>query len=136
MPKSKPGTDTRGICIPVTCSIRRTIAISSGAMNVYASPVAAELGNTPAVCRASYVHPLVIARYLDEGTTIAPFMAPARTRTTARRRAPAGGGSHAPEEYALIRFLDKYFPERRRHRRDRRRRERERAEDRRDLRAA
>jgi DNA topoisomerase-1 len=98
--------------------------------------VAAELGNTPAVCRASYVHPLVIARYLDEGTTIAPFMAPARADTTTRRRAPAGGGSHAPEEYALIRFLDKYFPERRRHRRDRRRRERERAEDRRDLRAA
>src|ERR1041384_6285788 len=32
--------------------------------------VAAELGNTRTVCRASYVHPMVIARYLDEGETI------------------------------------------------------------------
>src|SRR3954466_12227408 len=32
--------------------------------------VAAELGNTPTVCRSSYVHPMVIARYLDEGETI------------------------------------------------------------------
>jgi DNA topoisomerase I len=47
--------------------------------------VAAELGNTPAVCRASYVHPLVIARYLDEGTTIAPFMAPRRAGASTSR---------------------------------------------------
>jgi DNA topoisomerase I len=78
--------------------------------------VAAELGNTPTVCRASYVHPLVIARYLDAGATIA-----------------LGPGERA-EERALIRFLDRYFPERRR-KRDRRRRSRE-ASDRRDLRAA
>jgi DNA topoisomerase-1 len=92
--------------------------------------VASELGNTPAVCRASYVHPLVIARYIDEGTTIAPFMARGRTkgRTTAT-------GTHGPEERALIRFLDKYFPERRRTR-DRRRGTREAADDRRDVRAA
>ena len=66
--------------------------------------VAAELGNTPAICRASYVHPIVIARYLDEGETIAI----ARPREGARR-------GHAPEERALIRFLDRHFPERRRH---------------------
>ncbi|AHG90270.1 DNA topoisomerase I catalytic core domain protein [Gemmatirosa kalamazoonensis] len=88
--------------------------------------VAAELGNTPTVCRASYVHPLVIARYLDAGTTIAPFLpngiSPARD-------------AHRPEERALIRFLDKFFPERRRHKRDRRRRGRDDA-DRRALRAA
>ena len=33
--------------------------------------VAAELGNTPAICRKSYVHPIIIARYLDDGETIA-----------------------------------------------------------------
>ena len=89
--------------------------------------VAAELGNTPTVCRNSYVHPLVIARYLDEGTTIAPFLH-ARGRPRARR---PHSTAHHPEEQALIRFLDRYFPERRR-RRDRRRRARERARDRRD----
>jgi DNA topoisomerase-1 len=88
--------------------------------------VAAELGNTPTVCRASYVHPMVIARYLDSGTTIAPFL-PNGTR--------AATDAHRPEERALIKFLDKFFPERRRHKRDRRRRERDDA-DRRDLRAA
>ena len=35
--------------------------------------VAAELGNTPAICRAAYVHPLIIARYVDAGVTIAPM---------------------------------------------------------------
>jgi len=67
--------------------------------------VAAELGNTPAICRASYVHPIVIARYLDAGETIAPR----------RARAPRSHErhSHAPEERALIAFLDRHFPERR-----------------------
>ncbi len=34
--------------------------------------VAARLGNTPAVCRASYVHPAIIARYLDGELEPAP----------------------------------------------------------------
>jgi DNA topoisomerase I len=34
--------------------------------------VAEELGNTPAVCRSSYVDPRVIDRFLDEGRTIEP----------------------------------------------------------------
>ena len=67
--------------------------------------VAAELGNTPAICRASYIHPLVIARYVDAGVTIEPMP------HSSRRRAHAG---HGPEEKALLRFLDRYFPERRR----------------------
>ncbi len=66
--------------------------------------VAAELGNTPAICRSSYVHPIVLARYLDDGETIQPRPAP---RSSADRYA------HAPEERALIRFLDRHFPERR-----------------------
>jgi DNA topoisomerase-1 len=67
--------------------------------------VAAELGNTPAICRASYVHPIVIARYLDDGVTIG----------IASRARVRGGGrfGYAPEERALIAFLEKFFPERR-----------------------
>ena len=66
--------------------------------------VASELGNTPTICRQSYVHPMVIARYLDEGETIA---------MPARHHARADAYAHSPEEHALIRFLDKHFPERR-----------------------
>ena len=68
--------------------------------------LAAELGNTPAICRASYVHPIVVARYLDAGDVIAPE----------RHRAARAHerGQHAPEERALIAFLDRHFPERRR----------------------
>ena len=91
--------------------------------------VAAELGNTPTVCRQAYVHPMVIARYLDEGSTIAPFL----TRAVVRRTRAVG--PQLPEERALIGFLDKYFPERRRKRRDRRRGARETAAERRDARA-
>jgi DNA topoisomerase I len=67
--------------------------------------VAAELGNTPAICRKSYVHPLVVARYVDDGETI---------RLPSRYHATAGRYAHSPEERALIRFLDRHFPERRR----------------------
>ena len=67
--------------------------------------VAAELGNTPAICRKSYVHPIVVARYLDEGETI---------RLPDRYHSTASDYAHSPEERALIRFLDQHFPERRR----------------------
>ena len=70
--------------------------------------VAAELGNTPAICRASYVHPMVIARYVDDGETI---------RLPARYRAAPERYAHSPEERALVRFLDRHFPERRSRRR-------------------
>lgn len=68
--------------------------------------VSSELGNTPTICRKSYVHPIVVARYLDEGETI-PL---SRARRTAANR----GQAHSPEERALISFLDRHFPERRR----------------------
>lgn len=69
--------------------------------------VSAELGNTPAICRASYVHPMVLARYLDAGETIVPRAGP-RAHSTAQTFA------HSPEERALIAFLARHFPERRR----------------------
>jgi DNA topoisomerase I len=51
--------------------------------------VAEQLGNTPAVCRASYVDPRVSDRFLDEGRTIEPVR----------------GGRRGVEE-ALLRLLD------------------------------
>jgi DNA topoisomerase I len=80
--------------------------------------VAAELGNTPAICRKSYVHPMVIARYLDGGETID---LPGSRRRGGLRAAPETLAEQAPEERALIRFLDRHFPERRSRRRTERR---------------
>ena len=70
--------------------------------------VASELGNTPTICRKSYVHPVVVMRYLRSGTTIT-----LPTRATSS----VNGVGHAPEESALIEFLDEYFPERRKEQR-------------------
>jgi DNA topoisomerase-1 len=70
--------------------------------------VASELGNTPTICRKSYVHPVVVMRYLRSGTTI--------TLPT-RASSSVNGLGHAPEESALIEFLDEYFPERRKEQR-------------------
>ncbi len=77
--------------------------------------VAAELGNTPAICRKSYVHPVVVARYLRSGVTIDPASHLSRAAPGVRRRSTHV--AHTPEERALIRFLDVHFPERRRKRR-------------------
>jgi DNA topoisomerase I len=71
--------------------------------------VASELGNTPTICRKSYVHPVVVMKYLRSGTTIA---LPKDIRVS------DNGIGHAPEEEALISFLDEYFPERRKAPRD------------------
>jgi DNA topoisomerase-1 len=68
--------------------------------------VATDLGNTPTICRKSYVHPIVVGRYVDDGETIV-----LRPRGTARVGA---GPSHTPEERSLLAFLDRHFPERRR----------------------
>jgi DNA topoisomerase-1 len=67
--------------------------------------VSSELGNTPTICRKSYVHPMIVARYLDDGETI-PL-------PRARHHAANLGKAHSPEERALIEFLDRHFPERR-----------------------
>jgi DNA topoisomerase-1 len=67
--------------------------------------VAAELGNTPTICRKSYVHPVVVMKYLRSGTTI--------ELPKSVRGSSSNGVGHAPEEVALISFLDEYFPERR-----------------------
>ena len=71
--------------------------------------VASELGNTPAICRASYVHPMVLAKYIDDGETISLRRAGKKARVGA-----TDGFAHSLEERALIAFLDRHFPERRR----------------------
>lgn len=68
--------------------------------------VASELGNTPTICRKSYVHPVLISRYLKENATIAPLV-------TGRRSAGRDGIGHTQDERALLAFLDEHFPERR-----------------------
>ena len=70
--------------------------------------VASELGNTPAICRKAYVHPVLIAQYTRRGETIA---------APSSRSRPTDPLSHAPEEKALIDFLDRHFPERRKKKR-------------------
>ena len=87
--------------------------------------VAAELGNTPTIARTSYIHPIVLSRYLDDGETIAP--------PRPQRGGRAAGEAHTIEERALIAFLNEHFPERRA-RRDRRRGARDVAEERRAFR--
>ena len=71
--------------------------------------VASELGNTPTICRASYVHPAIIEEYVKNGTTISV--------REGRNGRGTNSAAHSPEERALIRFLAQYFPERRRRRR-------------------
>ena len=71
--------------------------------------VAAELGNTPAICRKSYVHPVILQKYLRSAAII----------DLPGKRSGAGAPTgHSPEEDALIDFLDDHFPERRKERRD------------------
>ncbi|HTD61095.1 MAG TPA: hypothetical protein VK679_10605 [Gemmatimonadaceae bacterium] len=61
--------------------------------------VSEELGNTPAIARKSYVHPIVIAQYLDHGATIAPYLTGQCVRL----------GRCTREEEALSEFLHSHF---------------------------
>lgn len=63
--------------------------------------VADELGNTPAVCRSSYIHPAVLKAY-SEGVTIDEFR-PRKQRKIKRLKAEL-----LPEEKALINLLKSY----------------------------
>jgi DNA topoisomerase-1 len=71
--------------------------------------VAGQLGNTPAVCRACYVHPEVLDRYLD-GTMVDAL---------SRQATGAGRGMHAlrPEEAAVLGLLQARLARERRARR-------------------
>src|SRR5207245_9957853 len=73
-------------------SAKRTARQVVAAVRLFAD----RLGNTPAVCRKCYVHPDVIASYLD-GTPILI----SKSRSHARR------GGLSAEERAVLRFLKK-----------------------------
>jgi DNA topoisomerase-1 len=62
--------------------------------------VAARLGNTLAVCRKSYVHPAVIASFMD-GTL--PTFVTARVEA----RAASAGTGLRPEEAAVLKLLER-----------------------------
>ena len=60
--------------------------------------VAERLGNTPAVCRSSYIHPVVLERYC-QGITLDEFR-PRRERRIGRQQP-----EYLPEERALLKLL-------------------------------
>ncbi|MEU2425142.1 DNA topoisomerase IB [Streptomyces sp. NPDC007851] len=62
--------------------------------------VAGYLGNTPAVCRASYINPRVIERF-EQGRTIAPALGSLGAGT-----APGGPATQGAVEQAVLRLLD------------------------------
>lgn len=61
--------------------------------------VAEELGNTPTVCRASYVHPKVVKLY-ESGVTLDEF------RPKTKRRIRRVEADYEPEEKALLKLLN------------------------------
>jgi DNA topoisomerase-1 len=72
---------------------------TNGAITAVMRSVAERLGNTPAVCRQSYVAPAVVDAYL-EGRTITDF------RPRHLRRVAARQTALDPEETALLRLLN------------------------------
>jgi DNA topoisomerase-1 len=63
--------------------------------------VADQLGNTPTVCRGSYIHPVVIKAY--EKNTILEDFQPKKARRTKRTQA-----DYEPEELSLLKLFDAY----------------------------
>jgi DNA topoisomerase-1 len=63
--------------------------------------VAEQLGNTPTVCRSSYIHPAVLKAY-EKGVTLEHFT-PRKKRLASRLET-----DHEPEEIALLNLLKKY----------------------------
>ena len=65
--------------------------------------VASELGNTPSICRSSYIHPAVFERYEAGGHTMEALM-----RKELRPLPAEAPVEYYPEEGALMRFLERY----------------------------
>lgn len=61
--------------------------------------VAEQLGNTPAVCRGSYIHPKILKNY-EAGITLDEF------RTGKARRISLSGSEYEAEEKALMRLFE------------------------------
>lgn len=69
--------------------------------------VASRLGNTPAVCRKCYIHPVVLESYLD-GVTLERVQAKAESALAASGR--RGGPALTAEERAVLVFLKRKLP--------------------------
>ena len=67
--------------------------------------VAADLGNTPAICRKAYIHPAVLEEYERAGRTITTVSQRAREQTKVRVKEREGW---YPEEMELMKFLERY----------------------------
>ena len=69
---------------------------SARVVNEVIDQVAGELGNTRAVCRASYVHPAIVTSYLD-GTLVPQWRRPVGTKTRRDhgRRTPSAAPAEA-----------------------------------------
>lgn len=76
--------------------------IKKNVVNVVKS-VAEQLGNTPAICRASYIHPLILKAY-EQGITIENFT-PRRQRHLKRYEA-----EFEPAEVSLLEMFRRYSP--------------------------
>jgi DNA topoisomerase-1 len=72
--------------------------------------VAAELGNTPAICRKAYIHPAVLEQYERYGrvAVVERRRRTSRPRQGERRVGMVEPVGLYPEELALMRFLERY----------------------------
>jgi DNA topoisomerase-1 len=86
------------LCATALCELKVVHSQAAAKKNVVKAieAVAGLLGNTPAVCRKSYIHPAVTGAYMD-GATVKVL-----------RRAVRSGAKTAlrPEEVAVLRFLE------------------------------
>ena len=73
---------------------------SARVVNEVIDQVAAELGNTRAVCRASYIHPAVVASYLD-ATLVPQWRRPVGTKPAGITHGRTTSAAPA-EECALV----------------------------------
>lgn len=73
--------------------------------------VAADLGNTPAICRKAYIHPAVLEEYEQRGRTIETVASKQKRARKGRARSVVPKServAYYPEEVALIEFLKRY----------------------------
>jgi DNA topoisomerase-1 len=93
--------DFRTFAATVICAVEleradraETVAEANANVKQAVIATAKKLGNTPTVCRKSYVHPVVIERYLDERVLELP-----------KARATAATAGLEPDELRVLAFL-------------------------------
>ncbi|MCS0638443.1 DNA topoisomerase IB [Streptomyces sp. LP05-1] len=93
------GTVLAAIALAVSQQAARSETARRRAIARAAREVSGYLGNTPAVCRASYINPRVIELY-EEGVTIAPAL-----HRLGADAAPGLPATHGPAERAVLEML-------------------------------